>query len=185
MQTHLLAVRHGHAHWQPDEMRPLSARGLADAEVIPARAAGLTFDAIYASPFTRARQTVEPLAREHGLPILELPDLRERELGDIGDLPFSAAALRTWQEPSFAFPGGESNQQAQARGVATVRLLLRQHACGRIAVGAHGTLLALIFRHFDPRYDHAFWTAMSMPDLHLLTFEGDRLCSLERLWVPT
>jgi 2,3-bisphosphoglycerate-dependent phosphoglycerate mutase len=182
MPTEMLAVRHGHNHYTPDEMRPLSEQGFAAAARISGVLAPYAIDAIYASPYTRAWQTVEPLARERGLDIVHIDDLREHEMGDTGALPFATAARRIWAEPAAAFPGGESGQAAQARGVAVVRQLLARHAGGRFVIAGHGRLLGLIYQHFDQRYGYEFWQAMTMPDIHLLRFEGDCLVALERVW---
>ena len=77
----LILVRHAHTDWTPDEMRPLSDRGRADAFRVAAALADLPIHAIYSSPYTRARQTVEPLSTARGLPIVTIDDLRERHLG--------------------------------------------------------------------------------------------------------
>lgn len=182
--THVLAVRHGPAPWTPDESRPLSPEGMRLARRIPALVAGYPIDAIYSSPYTRARQTIEPVAQAQEKEIITLLDLRERALGEIGALSFGLAAERTWNQPAFAFPEGESNAAAQARAAAVFEELLARHRGGYVMIGSHGTLLALVFQHFDPQYGFHFWARMSMPDLHLLAFKEGRLIALTRLWQP-
>ncbi len=55
-------IRHAWADWTPDEMRPLSAEGRADARRIADLLIDSGIEAVYSSPYRRARQTVEPLS---------------------------------------------------------------------------------------------------------------------------
>jgi len=81
--THsLILVRHAEAPWSPDEARALSPSGRAAAERLAEQLCGLEIDAIYSSPYRRAVETVEPLAKRLRVPIQEIADLRERTLGD-------------------------------------------------------------------------------------------------------
>jgi 2,3-bisphosphoglycerate-dependent phosphoglycerate mutase len=175
-------VRHAHAEWTPDENRPLSARGQADAERVADVLGGVPITAIYSSPARRARETVAPLAARLGLPIQPVPDLRERELchGAVDD--FFGAVKATWSDPSFAYPGGESNAAAQRRGVAVVRRLQKRHPDEHVVLATHGNLLALVLQHFDPRVDFAFWKSLTMPDIYALRVSADSEASVHRLW---
>lgn len=181
--TRLVTVRHAHANWTPDENRPLSESGLANAARVSSVLANTAVTAIYASPYARARQTVEPLAKDRQLEITTCGDLRERSLGRIGDASWAQASKQTWDNPEFAFPDGESNQAAKERGAATVNRLIRRHLGQCFVVASHGTLLALVFQAYDAHYGYDFWTKMSMPDVYLLTFPNPTtLSSIERLW---
>ncbi len=180
--TTFYLVRHAHADWTPDEDRPLSARGRADAERVADLLQPFPITAVCASPCRRARETVEPLAARLDLPIRELPDLRERQLaaGAVDD--FLDAVAATWRDPAFAHPGGEANAVAQKRGVAVVRRLQEQHPAGHIVLGTHGNLLALVLQHFDPAVDFAFWQALTMPDIYQLTLSGAVAAAVRRIW---
>lgn len=72
----LFLLRHAHAgdpaRWAgPDELRPLSAKGRAQAERIARhlRAVRSTLDVVISSPKVRARETAEPVAKAFGLPV--------------------------------------------------------------------------------------------------------------------
>jgi 8-oxo-dGTP diphosphatase len=72
--VHLVVVRHGKAgsrqDWDgPDELRPLSPAGHAQAEGLVELLAPYDIDRILSSPATRCVQTVEPLSRATGLPV--------------------------------------------------------------------------------------------------------------------
>ena len=66
MPTYLL-VRHAKARkredWtEPDHLRPLTERGLQQAEVLAESLSGLTVQEVRTSPAVRCYQTIEPLA---------------------------------------------------------------------------------------------------------------------------
>ena len=67
---------------RPEVESPLSDRGRRAAEQLPARFVTVELEEIYSSPYRRARETVEPLARAKNLSVLEIQEFRERTLGD-------------------------------------------------------------------------------------------------------
>ena len=75
-------VRHAKAgsrgHWQGDDrLRPLSKKGVKQAEALIDVFKPFKVSAIYSSPFLRCVQTVDPLAGDRGLEIQETPALAE------------------------------------------------------------------------------------------------------------
>ena len=75
-------VRHAKAgsrgHWTGDDrQRPLSKKGIKQAEALVEILAPFPITAIYSSPFLRCVETVEPLARARKLPVKETPSLAE------------------------------------------------------------------------------------------------------------
>ena len=181
METFYL-VRHAHAHWTPDEDRPLSARGQVDAETVADLLQEAPISAVFTSPYRRARQTVAPLSRRLGLPLQEFWDLRERRLsaGIVED--FEAAVEATWRDSGFCHPGGESNAAAQRRGIALLHRIREQGMAGPVVLSTHGNLLALILQHFDPSVDFEFWRALAMPDIYLLSLPSEGPAVIRRLW---
>lgn len=114
--TEIYFVRHAHAYYSEDEYhRPLSAQGQRDTERVTNLLKHQRIDAVYASPYRRAIQTVEGIAQARHLPVQTVDGLKERQLSTGMLEDFHAAVLRVWHEPSFAWAGGESNQQATAR----------------------------------------------------------------------
>jgi 2,3-bisphosphoglycerate-dependent phosphoglycerate mutase len=175
-------VRHAHAGWTPDENRPLSARGRADAERVADVLGGFPITAIYSSPARRAWETVAPLAARLGLPVQVVPDLRERKLCDGTVDGFFAAVRATWADLSFAHPGGESNAAAQRRGVVAVQRLIERHPTDHVVLGTHGNLLALVLQHVDAGVDFAFWRSLAMPDVYALQMSVDGDAFVRRVW---
>lgn len=182
MPTTIYLIRHAHAVRTPEGKRTLSDAGRAAAERLAALLARRPIVALYSSPSRRARQTLKPLARALGLEVIELEDLRERQLGNVPDAERDAAMAITWANPDYAFPGGESNATAQQRGITAIQTLAHRHAGQHIAVSTHGALLALILQRFDSSVNFAFQQRMTLPDLYELSFADDDRVRVIRLW---
>ena len=78
----VLLVRHAEAgdrhRWDgPDEARPLSEQGRAQAERLVDVLAGHLVDRVLSSPYLRCTQTVAPLAEARGLTVEESHELAE------------------------------------------------------------------------------------------------------------
>ena len=105
----------------------LDDTGLAQAEKVPGRLAGVPISEIVHSPMLRCAQTVAPLATERGLTPVTEADLAEvdygtwtgSELKKLGKEPLWKVVQ---SHPSAAvFPEGEGLAAMQARAVAAVR----------------------------------------------------------------
>jgi len=75
-------VRHAKAgsrsHWdQDDRLRPLSKKGIKQAEVLVSVLQAFPISAIFSSPYLRCVQTVEPLAQARELAVQETNALAE------------------------------------------------------------------------------------------------------------
>lgn len=182
MTTTLYLIRHAHTVWTPDEGRSLSPVGQAGAAHVVTLLGDRPIAAVYASPARRAIQTVAPLAFAHGLAVTPIADLRERRLAAEPVDDHAAAVAWCWAHPTAALPGGESNLVAQRRGVTVITDLAARHRGAAIAVGTHGNLLALILQHWRPAIDHAFWRALTMPDIYALTLGDDGGAQVVRWW---
>lgn len=169
-----MLVRHAEAvapsdpgHEEND--RPLAVGGRRDAERLADELAAEAVAAIYSSPYPRAVQTVEPLARRLRLEISLVDDLRERLLSS-GALPDWREQLqRSWTEFGYALEDGESSAEAQRRVSEVLATLGRRHPGGRIVVASHGNLIALALHAIAPeQVDFEFWAAMPTPAVYVL-----------------
>lgn len=98
-------VRHAKAgsrgHWSGDDrQRPLSKKGLKQAEALVSAFKPFPISAIFSSPFLRCVQTVEPLARARKLPLKQSPALAEGQglagaMQFMGDPKLDQAVLST------------------------------------------------------------------------------------------
>jgi 2,3-bisphosphoglycerate-dependent phosphoglycerate mutase len=177
-------IRHAHADYSSDEQRPLSLKGQADAERVAEVLCRYPITQIYSSPFQRALQTVNPLAKKLNLAISVEPDLRERCLGHGPENEdFISMVEQAWQDPDFLFQGGESNKAAQKRGVRIMRKLSLRHPAEHMVLSTHGNLMCLILQSFDGSINYAFWKALSMPDIYSFGSKKEEI-SITRLWQP-
>jgi 2,3-bisphosphoglycerate-dependent phosphoglycerate mutase len=152
--------------------RPLTERGRAAAEVLAETLADLAIDAIYASPYPRAIQTVEPLARRRGLAVSAIEDLRERLLSPESLSDWRNHLERAWRDPDYAPPGGETGRVARARVQAVLDDVRARHPRGTVALASHGNLIALALSGITTGIDFAFWDAMPMPAVYRLEHDG-------------
>jgi len=156
-----------------DDDRPLAPEGIGAALELADELEPYGLSAIYTSPYLRARQTVEPLARRRVLPIQELPDLRERRLSPAPLRDWREQLERAWSEPDYALPGGESGRDAQRRALGVLDLLRMRHPDGgRILVASHGNLISLILHALEPGVDARFHLGMPMPAIYHLEHDG-------------
>ena len=152
--------------------RPLTAKGFRDAAQLSDEYASTRIDAAYSSPYLRARQTIEPMARARGLAIDTIEDLRERLLSAVELPDWRAHLRRSWNDFDYAPPGGESGRVAQARVVRVLDTITSRHSAGTVIVASHGNLIALALNAFMPRVDYAFWESIPMPAVFRLISEG-------------
>lgn len=179
MSTTLVLIRHCQTTGQAAD-DPLTADGHAAAVVLAERLAGAGIRRIVSSPYVRATQSAEPLARRLGLGIETDPRLRERV--------FTAEPRPDWRErlresfldDELCLPGGESSRTASARGVAVLEGLW-QAAGPPTAVVTHGNLLSLLLRHLDGRDAFETWHRLTNPDVYRV--DGPAAApSVTRIW---
>jgi 2,3-bisphosphoglycerate-dependent phosphoglycerate mutase len=95
---------------------------------------------------------------------------------------FERVVAETWRSPEIARAGGESNVEAQTRGLAAVRNIVTRHTGHHVVVSTHGNLLALILNGLDSTFGYQFWRRLSFPDVYRLDFEGTVMIRVERIW---
>jgi probable phosphoglycerate mutase len=160
LRTRFIVVRHGETAWnveariQGHKDSPLTAAGLAQADAIAARLARERFDALVASDLGRAVQTARRIAAHCGLAVSLDARLRERSFGVGEGLTYAEMDAR-WPDvfsrvretdPDLVIPGGESRRQFHERVRQAFAALVREHHGARVAVVAHGGVLAALYR---------------------------------------
>ncbi len=143
----LLLIRHGETALnvarvlQPADT-PLSERGLAQAEALARRLAGMGVRAILSSDLPRALRTAEAIAAATGAAIETTPLLQERNFGDWRGRAYDAMAVDPLTM-SAAPPGGESAAAfAQRVGAAFAHVVQRTATFdGALAVVTHGLVI--------------------------------------------
>jgi 2,3-bisphosphoglycerate-dependent phosphoglycerate mutase len=149
--------------------RPLSAHGLADAERLASDFDATRITALYSSPYPRARQTIEPIARSLNLGIETIDDLRERLLASPPLPDWREHLQRSWQNFDYVPAGGESSRDAQQRVLAVLDQIRARHTDGEaVILASHGNLIALALNAFDASVDFDFWEAIPLPAVYRL-----------------
>lgn len=181
--TNLIFVRHAHSNYSPDELgRNLSEKGFIDAGRVTDILKRYEIDNVVSSPYKRAIQTVEGIAESLGKEIKVMEDFKERILSIEPVEDFPLAISKVWEDKNFSWIGGESNKEAQTRGIKATIKILNELKGKTVVIGTHGNLMTLIMNYFDHRYDFTFWKNLDMPDIYQLTFEEFKLKKIKRLW---
>lgn len=158
--TRIILIRHGETAWNADTRIQgqldigLNGRGLQQAERTGAALADEVIDAVVSSDLSRARQTAEPIAARHRLPMALHTGLRERGFGAFEGLTWAEIDTRwpdqalAWRRrvPDFAPEGGESLITFRQRVVAAADALARQHLGRQVVWVAHGGVLDVLYR---------------------------------------
>lgn len=148
--TTILLARHGESDWNRDRRwqghadRPLTDLGREQARALADRLAATELDAVYSSDLERARETAAIVAEPHQLPVKELPDLREVDVGSWSGLTRAEAeerypnAFRRWTEGEEGWDDGETYEQLSERVVGAVLTIATRHPGDRVLLVAHG-----------------------------------------------
>ncbi|WP_430509856.1 histidine phosphatase family protein [Gottfriedia solisilvae] len=183
MLTNLYFVRHAHSTYTPDELgRPLSERGFSDAKIVAELLSKENIDYVISSPYKRAIQTVEGVARSFNHEIVIEVDMKERELSKKPVEDFNHVITQVWNDFNLSWDGGESNITAQIRGIEATKKLLKDYEGKNVVIGTHGNIMVLIMNYFDQKYDYNFWNKLAMPDIYRLTFKNQTLIEVNRIW---
>lgn len=140
--TTIYFVRHAHSTYTKEEReRPLSEKGHCDAENVTSLLKDKHIDVVISSPYKRAVQTVQGIANTYHVSIEIEEGLRERLLSSEPIADFNDAIENVWEDWSFAYEGGESNDVAQRRAVICMQSILKNikvKYCNRYAWEYYG-----------------------------------------------
>jgi 2,3-bisphosphoglycerate-dependent phosphoglycerate mutase len=175
----LILIRHGQSQYNADqtggEDAPLTELGRMQARRVGTYlAARFDIDALYASTYSRARETAEIVNSFLGLELRLEPDLREAayEYG---------AGLRLFPDPCAAFAPhpaigtqdiSEYYVEFQARVIGALNRILAAHSEGQVAVVSHGGTMGTIIRTLAG--SHQFSVHTENTGIHLLHWENHR-----------
>ncbi|GCD11048.1 histidine phosphatase family protein [Clostridium tagluense] len=183
MNTNIYLVRHAMSSYTSDELnRPLSEKGYRDAERIRSILLTENIDTVLSSPYKRAIQTVEGIAKQIGTEIILEDGFKERKIAEGLVENFESDITKLWTNFNYAFKGGESNLEAQNRGILSLNKVLNKHYGKNIVIGTHGNIMVLIMNFFDSKYHYDFWKHLSMPDIYKLSFDDNKLAEVKRIF---
>ncbi|WP_054940820.1 histidine phosphatase family protein [Paenibacillus ihuae] len=190
MHTSVYMVRHGESpmneNSKNERTRGLTEKGKRDAHQVTELLKQEDIEVFVSSPYLRAILTIGDLAEASGREVLLYEDLKERiflnEDKRLPDEELIPLLERSFIDPDFSLPGGESNAGCQSRAVTVLEELLKNYDGQKIALGTHGAVMTLIMKHYDNKYDLDFLLNMSKPDVYRLDFNGNELVDVIRLW---
>ncbi len=150
----IILVRHGETPLNVTRMlqppdTPLSDNGIAQAQAVARRLAGMQLAGIVSSDLPRALSTAEAITSASGAPLSTSVLLHERNFGDLRGQPYDTLGFNPLTMTE-APPGGESVDAFFARvAQAFVHIVaLRARLGGNLAVVTHGLVIrALLANH--------------------------------------
>ena len=139
---------------------PLTERGRRQAAAVAMELAAIHFDKVVSSDLARTRDTAEAIARQQGVPVEIVPELREIDVGEKTGTTFDeVAGLPGWRDDAFvAWPGGETLDQVLARSLGAIERLARENPGKTICIVGHGGVNRILLSRFLgllPRLDRS------------------------------
>lgn len=173
-------VRHCSAEGQQPTAE-LTAQGRQQAQDLVRFFVGKNIEKIYSSTYTRAIQSVEPLAETLNVSINQDQRLTERIFSTVVMEDWLTWFKKGFENPDLVFEGGESGRDAQLRIVSLFEELFTKEE-EKIVVASHGNLISLFLQTINPKFDFQDWQVMSNPDVFLIHYSEDDQLSYSRVW---
>ena len=186
MSTLFTFVRHGQIQanvdqrWHGSTDSPLTAIGRTQAQRLAAHLSDTRaeFDAVYARPLQRTRDTAAAVAAALGLPLML--DARLREYG-VGELEVGFFE-RISRDRHHAPAGGESLHDVVSRMCAVVEAVADDHPGQRVLMVGHGAAFGILLGHLLDD-DPMAWTKYALANCSISEFRlrpAPALLSLNR-----
>ncbi|KAA3439533.1 histidine phosphatase family protein [Rufibacter hautae] len=125
----------------------LNPEGVAQAQYLAQRLAGLPIHALYSSPLERTLQTAEFISQAQQLPVQQDEAFLELNFGEWTNCAFEELSGKAEFQRFNTFrsmtriPGGEMMLEAQARFMAGLQKLCAKHPHETVAVVSHSDLI--------------------------------------------
>jgi 2,3-bisphosphoglycerate-dependent phosphoglycerate mutase len=152
---------------------PLTDRGFADADTLAPMLAALGIDAVYASPYARARQSIEPFAHISGLRVIIDNRLREHTMSGLPTADWLDHTRRSLDDLDHRLEGGDSLRETQTRALAALADIAAENHTLPV-VATHGMLLSSVLKHLRPEFAFEDWRSIGNPALFRIIFEDGR-----------
>jgi 2,3-bisphosphoglycerate-dependent phosphoglycerate mutase len=179
MDKKIYVIRHCEAEGQPPES-PLTEKGYKQALELSEFLSEIKVDKVVTSPYLRAVQTIEPLAKKLKLEIELDSRLTERVLSQ-DNLPDWMEKLRTtFTDLELKYEGGESSKEAMNRIVEAVEDILNSNIENAVMV-THGNIMSLLIKYFNKNIGFKLWQGLSNPDVYLLRSVHNEF-HIEHIW---
>ncbi|MBQ0138965.1 MAG: histidine phosphatase family protein [Kurthia sp.] len=173
-------VRHCSADGQKPDAQ-LTEQGKLQAQDLVRFFIGKNIEKIYSSTYTRAVQSVEPLAEALNLNIQQDARLKERVFSTVIMDDWMTWFKKGFENPDLVFEGGESGRDAKARIVDMFEEIFSSEN-EKIVVASHGNLIAMFLQTINPTFDFQDWQKLSNPDVFLIHYSETDQLSYSRVW---
>ncbi len=181
--TQVYFIRHAEPNYRnhDDFNRELSPRGMEDRHLVTEFLMDKGIDAVLSSPYVRALETIRPFAEAARLPIVHVPDFRERKVDNVWIDDFDAFARNQWADFDYRLADGESLREVQERNVAALTRVLDDYAGQRVAIGGHGTAISTVLNFCDAGFGYREFEGIRrlMPWAVRLDFDGHTFLGME------
>ena len=144
--THLGLLRHGQTDWNINFLLqgvtdiPMNQTGIEQVKLAAQAIRAEDWDVVLTSPLSRARQTAEIIANQHGYTeIIEQELLIERSFGEAEGL--SHEQWRAKYSNLDVIPGGESRTQLAERSRLLLETISQELGGKRVLAISHGALI--------------------------------------------
>ena len=172
MRRVLILLRHCESTG-PAAESPLTEQGAADASLLAETLRSHGIDAVYASPYTRAIQSIEPFARLANLPITIDERLREHAMSPQPLEDWLEHTRRALSDIDHRVGDGDSLRETQTRALtALADIVGRDHSVPVVAT--HGLLLSSVLKHLRPEFAFDEWRAIGNPALFHVVFDSGK-----------
>lgn len=165
--TSLLLIRHAEASGQEADA-DLTQGGHAQSTALANWLQTRGIDALFSSPYRRAKATLFPFSKQTGLPISVQDGLKERVLASHPQPDWRFHLKRSFVDRAYKLEGGESLEETYERACDALRSIHEQQP-KYAAVAAHGNLIASILNRIDPDFGYEAWDRMRNPDVFNLS----------------
>ncbi len=148
--TKLIITRHAESqanverHYDDIGTSPLSEKGFEQAQALLEELRNQKIDIIISSPFLRAVQTAEPLAKDHGIEIITLDELRETDHGNLANARSTPETRKEGDaffgpDKDHRFGGtGDSYNLVEARVKKVIEMVCEKYPGKTVLVVSHG-----------------------------------------------
>lgn len=161
MSLDLYFIRHGETEHSHDDAfcgttdPPLTEKGLAMAKAFASAYDSYRWEAIYASPMQRTRETAEPIAQKAGVDPCFRDGLKEMNFGqwenqdrEVVQQHFTQDYVRWLTEPAWNPPtDGETAVQVASRAALVIAEITESHTQGNVLIVSHKSTIRILLCH--------------------------------------
>lgn len=174
----IYVIRHCEATGQPPEA-PLTDKGHLQAIELAEYFSAIKINRIISSPYKRAIDTIQPLAKTFNIEVETDRRLEERVLSRENLQDWLGKLSASFEDLDLKYEGGESSREAMNRIVEVVNEVYSTEQ--NTIIVSHGNLISLLLKYFNNEFGFDNWKRLSNPDVYLLIKEGSEV-TFERLW---